>query len=63
MSHAQQKTQSKSMRLTAMIVICKYFIKPRCIVQCVVCCWLLSEKLRLSYNLMLGGTLNPESPA
>jgi len=32
MAHAQQKTQGKSMRLTAMIVICKYFIKPQCIV-------------------------------
>jgi len=29
---SQQKTQSKSMRLTAMIMICKNFIKPQCIV-------------------------------
>jgi len=57
----EQKTQSKSLRPTAMIVIWKHFIIPWCIVQCVVCCWPLSEKMRLSSNSVLGGTLNPEN--
>jgi len=34
----QQMMQSKSMRPTDMIDICKYFIKRRCMVQCAVCC-------------------------
>jgi len=46
-----------------MIVICKHFIKPRCIVQCVVCCGPLSEKLKLGSTSVLGGIPNPENLA
>jgi len=34
----QQMMQSKSMRPTAMIDICKHFIERWCMVQCAVCC-------------------------
>jgi len=48
----QQKTESKIWR-DCHDRDCKYFIKPRYIVQSVVCCGPLSEKLRLSSNSVL----------
>jgi len=50
------------MRLTAMIAIrvCKHYMKPRRYVQLIVRCWPLSEKQRLSFASVTGGTPDPE---
>jgi len=48
-----EKTQSKSMKPTAMIMVCKYITCQRTVPY-----WPLNEKQSLSFNSVLGGTLN-----